>query len=99
MSATPEALKSDDIGVGDHAAAVARIRSVLLKHGRLGADAQQLAETADLYSAGMTSLASVNVMLGLENEFGIEFPDQMLNRSMFMSISAIEAAVRKVAGE
>ena len=31
----------------------------------------------------MSSLASVNVMLALEGEFNIEFPDQMLNRSVF----------------
>ena len=74
-----------------------RIRSVLQKHGKLGADAMQLSENDDLYAAGMTSLASVNVMLALESEFGIEFPDQMLNRSMFISVAAIEAALRKAA--
>jgi acyl carrier protein len=72
-----------------------RIRSLLLKHGRLGKDAMQLAEYEDLYAAGMTSLASVNVMLALEGEFGLEFPDQMLNRSMFMTIGSIEAALRR----
>jgi acyl carrier protein len=75
-----------------------RIRTVLLKHGRLGKEAMRLAETDDLYAAGMTSLASVNVMLALEGEFGVEFPDQMLNRSMFITLGAIEAALRKAAG-
>ncbi len=75
-----------------------RIRVILLNHGRLGRDAMQLSENDDLYAAGMTSLASVNVMLALENEFGVEFPDQMLNRSMFMSIGAIAAALRKAGG-
>ncbi len=75
-----------------------RIRAVLLKHGRLGNDALQLTADDDLYAAGMTSLSSVNVMLALEGEFDLEFPDQMLNRSMFSSISAIEAALRKTAG-
>jgi acyl carrier protein len=46
----------------------------------------------------MTSLASVNVMLALEGEFAVEFPDQMLNRSMFTSISTIRAALKKAAG-
>jgi acyl carrier protein len=36
-------------------------------------------------------------MLALEGEFDIEFPDQMLNRSVFSSVAAIEAAVRKIA--
>ena len=41
----------------------------------------------------MTSHASVNVMLALEGEFDIEFPDRMLKRSVFDSISSISAAV------
>ena len=35
----------------------------------------------------MTSHASVNVMLALEGEFEIEFPDHMLKRSVFESIA------------
>jgi acyl carrier protein len=41
----------------------------------------------------MTSHASVNVMLALEGEFNIEFPDHMLKRSVFESITAIGIAV------
>jgi acyl carrier protein len=74
-----------------------RIRGVLAAHARLGTDAMRLADGDDLYSAGLTSLASVNVMLALEAEFDIEFPDNMLNRSVFASVGAIEAAVRKIA--
>jgi acyl carrier protein len=41
----------------------------------------------------MTSRASVSVMLALEGEFDIEFPDPMLRRDVFQSIEAIGAAV------
>lgn len=97
MNSIPYARERVD-SPGDHRiATLTRIRSVLQKHGKLGTDAMQLSENDDLYAAGMTSLASVNVMLALESEFGIEFPDQMLNRSMFISVAAIEAALRKAA--
>jgi acyl carrier protein len=97
MNSITNARERDD-SPGDHRIdSLARIRSVLQKHGKLGIDAMQLSENDDLYAAGMTSLASVNVMLALESEFGIEFPDQMLNRSMFISVAAIEAALRKAA--
>jgi acyl carrier protein len=82
---------------GDPNTVANRIRAVLAAHGRLGIDAAQLSDNDDLYAAGMTSLASVNVMLALEGEFDIEFPDNMLNRSVFSSVAAIEAAVRKIA--
>jgi len=75
---------------------VARIRRILKDHGRLSVDTSQLAVNDDLYEAGMTSHASVSVMLALEGEFDIEFPDQMLNRSVFASIAAIDAALNTI---
>ena len=74
-----------------------RIRRILKEHGRLSIDTTTLADDADLYNAGMTSLASVNVMLALEAEFEVEFPDQMLRRDVFESITAIEAALARLA--
>jgi acyl carrier protein len=52
-----------------------------------------LGQSEDLYRAGMTSHATVTVMLALEEAFGIEFPEQMLRRSTFASFAAIEEAV------
>ena len=51
--------------------------------------ADEAAEDADLYELGMTSHASVEVMLALEDSFGIEFPDRMLRREVFESVGAI----------
>ncbi len=70
-----------------------QIRAILAKHGRLAADANALGADADLYQAGMSSHASVNVMLALEGAFDIEFPDELLKRSVFASIASIRDAV------
>ncbi len=70
-----------------------RIRLVLKQHGRLARDIDALGDNADLYQAGMTSQASVNVMLALEGEFDVEFPDAMLKRSVFESVAAIASAL------
>lgn len=75
-----------------------RIRAILRKHGRLGADPATLADDADLYLAGMTSHAGVNLMLALEDAFDIEFPDRMLQRRFFESIAAISAAITELKG-
>ncbi|HEY2516099.1 MAG TPA: acyl carrier protein, partial [Polyangiaceae bacterium] len=70
-----------------------KIRKILKDHGRLTKDALTLPEEADLYQAGMTSHASVNVMLALEGEFDVEFPDHMLKRAVFESMSAMKSAI------
>jgi acyl carrier protein len=73
-----------------------QIRQILKDHGRLATDAGTLAEEADLYQAGMTSHASVNVMLALEAQFDVEFPDSMLKRGVFSSISSIREALESL---
>ncbi|HWD64618.1 MAG TPA: acyl carrier protein [Solirubrobacteraceae bacterium] len=75
------------------------IRRVLSEHGRLPVAVSSLSDDADLFQAGMTSHASVNVMLGLEDAFDLEFPDRMLKRSVFESISSIAAALGELAPE
>ena len=69
------------------------IRRILKEHGRLSSDVDSLRDDSDLYQAGMTSHASVHVMLALESGFDVEFPDHMLTRAVFSSIASIRSAV------
>jgi len=69
------------------------IRRILDEQGRLPVVAATLGEAEDLFDAGMTSHASVNVMLALEEEFDFEFPEAMLKKSTFESIEAIRTAL------
>ena len=69
------------------------IRGLLTKFGGLPVAVDQLADDADLYSAGLSSFASVQLMLGLEDAFDVEFPDTLLNRKSFSSINAIAATL------
>jgi acyl carrier protein len=73
------------------------IREILVQHGRLAVDVSSLDEESDLYSAGLTSLATVGIMLALEDRFDIEFPESMLSRKTFKSVSAIAEAVSNLA--
>jgi acyl carrier protein len=73
-----------------------QIHAILRQHGRLTIDVSTLSEHADLYEAGMSSHASVNVMLALEGKFDVEFPDHMLKRSVFASPAAIRAAIEEL---
>jgi acyl carrier protein len=75
------------------------IRQILHEHGRLKVDVEELPAEADLYQAGMTSHASLAVMLALEDHFDVEFPDRMLTRSVFASIASIEGALTEIRAE
>lgn len=76
-----------------------KIREILSQHARLPVPVEGLQDSSDLYNAGLTSLATVGLMLALEDQFGIEFPDSMLGRKTFSSIEAIAEAVEQLHGK
>lgn len=73
-----------------------RIRDIIGRYGKLPITVDSIGEDDDLYDKGLTSHASVNVMIGLEDEFDIEFPDRLLQKSTFSSIAAIAAAITEL---
>jgi acyl carrier protein len=74
------------------------IRRIIEEEGRLAVAVASLDDNANLYDAGLTSHASVNLMLALEDAFDIEFPDEMLQKQTFESIAAIRASLEVLAG-
>ncbi len=70
-----------------------RVKAVLATQAELNQDAVNLDLDDDLFAAGMSSRATVGVMLGLESEFDLEFPDAMLRRDVFESVRAIGNAI------
>lgn len=72
---------------------IERIRTLLAQNPMIPCDIDALSDDANLYDAGLTSFASVQMMLALEEEFDIEFPEAMLTRRTFSSLGNIAAAV------
>jgi acyl carrier protein len=75
------------------------IRQVLRDHARLPVEMSTLSDDDDVFQAGMTSHASVNVMLALEDAFDVEFPEAMLRKSTFESVNAISSALSELLNE
>lgn len=72
------------------------IRGVIATHGKLMTDVSKLEDSDDLYENGMTSHGTVNVMLALEDEFHVEFPDAVLRRASFQSIDSIHQLLESI---
>jgi acyl carrier protein len=75
-----------------------QIRGILATHARLATDVSRLTDDTNLYEAGLSSHASVTVMLALEEHFEIEFPERMLRRGAFASIAAIRSGLEELRG-
>lgn len=75
-----------------------RIREIVSENGGLKLPLDEIKDSTDLYRAGMTSYSSVLLMIALENEFNLEFPDGMLTRDVFESVDAIAHAIESLLG-
>ncbi|MCH8612118.1 acyl carrier protein [Arsenicicoccus dermatophilus] len=69
------------------------VRAVVAEHAGLERDAATLRPDEDLFDAGMSSHRSVNLMMALEEELDVEFPDELLTRETFSSLQSIADAV------
>jgi acyl carrier protein len=76
-----------------------RIREILGQSGRLAVPVHKLTDEADLFAAGLDSLAIVNVLMSIEEDFDIELPDELLSRRSFASIGTITRVVADLAGD
>ena len=74
------------------------IRRAVAQHGGIDRPIDRIGDEDDLYSLGMTSHAAVGVMLAVEDELGLEMPDELLVRATFRSIAAIDEAIDRAAG-
>jgi hypothetical protein len=72
------------------------IRRAIDKKGQLPIGAHLIAPWADLYEAGLTPFAAIQVMIEIEKELLVEFPDTMLNRESLSSINSLHACLREL---
>ncbi|TPW32804.1 acyl carrier protein [Pararhizobium mangrovi] len=75
---------------------IEQVRSVLSQTAMIPPHIATLPEDANLPEAGLTSFASVQMMLALEEHFDIEFPETMLNRRTFATLGNVSTAVAEL---
>jgi acyl carrier protein len=70
-----------------------KLRAILRDHGKLAVDPSTLGEGDDLFAAGLTSFATVQLMLAIETAYDVEIPDSKLNRKTFSSLRELAAVI------
>lgn len=77
------------------AASIDRIREIVGLEGGVEQAAACLAVDDDLFDAGLSSFGVVRVLVALEEQFGIEIPDEPDVFASFSTLRRIEALVHK----
>jgi acyl carrier protein len=73
------------------------VRDALTHHGHLAIDVSSLGVDDDLYLVGLTSHATINVMIAIEDATGSQFHENLMRRSTFRTIDAIKQAATESA--
>lgn len=73
-----------------------RLKKIVRECAGLKLPTEEIEDLTDLYRAGMSSQASVMLMVAVEAEFSIEFPDAMLSREVFRDIETMASAIQRV---
>jgi acyl carrier protein len=71
------------------------LESLLRKHlpAQVG---NRLRSDSKLSDLGLDSIRAIDLLIDLEETFGITFPDLMLNAETFRSAATLEEAIRKL---
>jgi D-alanine--poly(phosphoribitol) ligase subunit 2 len=76
-----------------------RVRAIVGSMNLVPVPVDGLSDEANLFDAGMTSFGSVQLMMAIEEEFDIEFPNSLLTRKTFATLGALTAATEQLVAE
>lgn len=75
-----------------------RVKQVIIRTLSLEVDADEIDDEDELFGGGLglNSMATIEIIVGLEEEFGIEVPDEDLRVELFDSVQTMADYVRAV---
>ena len=75
-----------------------RVKQVIIRTLSLEVDADEIDDEDELFGGGLgiNSMATIEIIVGLEEEFGIEVPDEDLRVELFDSVQTMADYVRTV---
>ncbi|SFL97144.1 Acyl carrier protein [Bradyrhizobium sp. NFR13] len=76
-----------------------RVRAIVGSMNLLPVPVDGLSDQDNLFDAGMTSFGSVQLMMAIEEEFDIEFPNSLLTRKTFATLGGLISAVDQLVGQ
>jgi acyl carrier protein len=76
-----------------------RVRAIVSSMNLLPVPVDSLSDQDNLFDAGMTSFGSVQLMMAIEEEFDIEFPNSLLTRKTFATLDGLNSAVEQLVSQ
>lgn len=75
---------------------ITSVRKIVQTLEDFASSSTPIGDTTSLYDAGLSSYGTVNLMLAIETEFNIQFPDTLLTRKTFETITSVAGVVESL---
>ncbi len=78
-----------------------KVKDLIIRRLKLAIDLKTIKDDAPLFGEGLglDSIDALELVVGLEQEFGISIPDEDVGREAFASVNALVAYINKTKGQ
>ncbi|NEO41270.1 MAG: acyl carrier protein [Moorea sp. SIOASIH] len=73
---------------------IERIKTCMVEHLKLVKSVDEIKDDTELTSLGLDSMGATNLMIDLEDEFDITFPDALLTPETFKTTLTLDSAIQ-----
>ncbi|MBE9033598.1 phosphopantetheine-binding protein [aff. Roholtiella sp. LEGE 12411] len=70
----------------------------MVEHLKFVQSVENINDDAELTRLGLDSMAAINLMIDIEDEFGITFPDALLTPETFRTSMTLSSAIEEIMG-
>jgi acyl carrier protein len=86
----------DRLVVIDDTKMLATLKELIVEHV-VGLDSlDQVSDNSDLVDLGLDSMAGLNLLLDMEEEFEVQFPEEYLTAEVFSTPMTLAAAIKAI---
>ena len=75
---------------------IEKLKTCMVEHLKLVKSEDQINDDAELASLGLDSMAATNLMIDIEDVFGITFSDDLLTPETFRTVTTLNSAIQKL---
>lgn len=77
-----------------------KVKELIVRRLKLTIDPNTIKDDAPLFGEGLglDSIDALELVVGLEQEFGVSIPDEDVGREAFASVNALAAYIKKMKG-
>ncbi len=77
---------------------IERLKVCMVEHLKFVQSVENINDDAELTRLGLDSMAAINLMIDIEDEFGITFPDALLTPETFRTSMTLSSAIEEIMG-